>query len=132
MSQLDFDSDDLAQRLEQLSDEERHRQPFGVIGLSADGKVRFYSETESRNSGRGAEPTLGMYFFRHVAPCMNTHAVRGRIEAALAAGTLDLEIGHTGDFADPTRFIRLRAMSAADGGMWLALQRPSAHDSTST
>jgi photoactive yellow protein len=126
---LDFDSHDLAQRLEQLSDQERHSQPFGVIGLSADGKVRFFSETEARSSGRGDEPTLGLYFFRHVAPCMNTHTVRGRIDAALAEGTLDLELGHTGDLTDPTRFIRLRAMSSSDGGVWLALEREPAQRS---
>jgi hypothetical protein len=52
-----------------------------------------------------------------------------RIEEALAAGELHIEIGHAGDFSDRMRFIRVRAMSAADGGIWLALRREG-HDRT--
>jgi photoactive yellow protein len=120
---IDFDDDELPRALDRLSVEERDALPFGLIGLDPEGNVRFYSETEARLSGMGTPPRIGAAFFREIAPCMDTPSFRGRIEEALARGQLDVEIGHTGDFADRKRFIRVRAMSAADGGIWLAMRR---------
>lgn len=128
---IDFDDEALASALEQLSEAERNALPFGVIKLDRHGGVSFYSETEARLSHITELPRAGAAFFRDIAPCMDTPAVRGRIEQALAQGTLDVELGHTGDFADRKRFIRLRAMSAADGGIWLALQRAGRDRGTS-
>lgn len=123
MSEVSFSDPELGQRLDAMTDEERHHLPFGVIGLDPEGKVHFYSATEARLSGSAPRNFHGLHFFDNVAPCMNNEAVRGQIEQARAAGTLDLEIGHTGDFADPNRFFRIRAVSAARGGVWLAHQR---------
>jgi photoactive yellow protein len=120
---IDFDDDALPSVLDRLGPSERHALPFGLIKLDAQGGVSFYSETEARLSGITELPKLGAAFFREIAPCMDTPAFRGRIEQALAQGMLDVEIGHTGDFSDRKRFIRVRAMSSADGGIWLALQR---------
>jgi hypothetical protein len=36
---------------------------------------------------------------------------------------VDIEIGWTGDFDDPERDIRIRVMSASDGGLWLFMNR---------
>lgn len=118
-----FDDDDLAVRLDAMNDEDRHALPFGVIGLDPAGRVRFYSRTEAAQSGYGDRPVLGLDFFVQVAPCFDTDEFRQRIRRELASGRLDIEIGHTGDFADPHRFLRIRAMSAADGGLWLAHER---------
>lgn len=120
-----FDDDDLALRLDAMTDEERHGLPFGVIGLDREGRVRFYSRTEAAQSGYGSRPIHGLEFFLQVAPCMNTPEVRGRMQRGLDSGQLDLELGHTGDFADARRLLRIRAMSAAGGGLWLAHFRPS-------
>jgi photoactive yellow protein len=126
VSNIQFDDDQLARQLDAMGEAERHTLPFGVILLDAEGVVRFYSETEARLSGRGQRRTVGLPFFQRIAPCMDTESFKGRIDAALRAGTLDIEIGHTGDFSDPSRRIRVRAMSAAGGGIWLAHDRSDA------
>lgn len=118
-----FSDDDLPQRLDAMSDAERDALSFGVIGLDDQGKVEFYSRMEREQSGLGGGKVIGLDFFRSVAPCMNNDDVRGAIESALRAGVLDLEIGHTGDFADRNRFFRIRAMNRAAGGLWLAHDR---------
>lgn len=122
-AQPDYDAPDLARRVEALTAEEIDALPFGTIRVDADGQVCLYSRREAQLSGRDLRPTVGLNFFTEIAPCMNTPLVRGRIERALAAGTLDVRLRHVGDFADRTRTLELRALSAAGGGFWLFLRR---------
>ena len=118
-----FDDDMLASGLDRLDADALHALPFGVIRLDADGAVAFYSSTEARQSGRGDLQTVGLDFYGSVAPCMANDDFRGRIERHREQGSLDIEIGHTGDFSDRHRLLRVRAMSAENGGVWLAIQR---------
>jgi photoactive yellow protein len=118
-----FHDDDLAQRLAAMSPDQLNALPFGVIKLDAANRVLFFSATEARLSGYGTAPILGLDFFADVAPCMDTDEFRGRVNRQRAAGEVDIEIGHTGDFSDPNRFMRSRVMSAAGGGLWLANER---------
>ena len=57
---------------------------------------------------------------------MNRPEMKGRIDSALSHGKVDVEIGWVGDFDDPDGEIRIRTVSASDGGLWIALDRPSA------
>jgi photoactive yellow protein len=118
-----FDAPDLARRIESLSREEIDALPFGVIGIAADGTVRLYNATEARQSGFGGRPALGQTFFTDIAPCMNTPVFRGRIEQAMAAGTLEMTMTHIGDFADRRRELLVRVQSAHDGGLWMFILR---------
>lgn len=118
-----FDDPDLAQQVEQLHAHEINRLPFGVIRLDSLGNVEFFSAREAEQSGWDGRPNIGLDFFTRVAPCMNTPAFKGVLDAAIANGSVDAEFLHTGDFADPDRSIRIRALSSADGGVWLFLQR---------
>lgn len=123
MTSVLFDDPAAADVLEDLSPAALDALPFGVIRLDADGKVVLFSRTEAQASGYGDRPAIGAEFFVQVAPCMNTPAFRGRIAAAAGRGRLDLELGHTGDFGDPDRFLRIRVCSARGGGLWLLTQR---------
>jgi len=118
-----FDDPELAFKLDSLSDQELNALPFGVVKLDRELRVRFFSETEARLSGFGVRPVLDLSFFDEVAPCMATSGPRAAAERALADGTLDLELGHTGDFSDPKRLLRCRIVSAADRGLWFAIAR---------
>ena len=118
-----FEARDLARQVEALSDGERDALPYGVIKLDARGVVRVYSRTEAALSGRKGRPTVGLGFFEEVAPCMANPDMRGRVEAAAARGSVDVEIGWIGDFDDPDGEIRIRVMSASDGGLWLFMNR---------
>lgn len=119
----DFDDPDLALRVERLREAEVDALPFGAIRLDSAGVVQAYSQGERRLSGSGGEPRLGRDFFAEVAPCMDTPQFRGRIDRALAAGHLDLEFGHVGDFADREREIVVRVQPASVGGMWIFMRR---------
>lgn len=118
-----FDQPDLARAVEALPVQALDTLPFGAIRLDAEGMVRVYSGAERRLSGSGDRPRLGLDFFREVAPCMDTPRYRGRIDKALAAGTLDIEFGWTGDFADAERSLRVRVQSATGGGCWIFMRR---------
>jgi len=118
-----FDDVNLQSILDSMSEAELHSLPFGVIKLGSDLRVRFFSETEARLSGFGLRPTQNLSFFDEVAPCMVSSGLREAAERALADGSLDLELGHTGDFDDPKRLLRCRILSAADRGLWFAIAR---------
>jgi len=118
---VQFDAGNLAEQIEQLSQYELDRLPFGVILLDRDGTVMFYSETEAQMSGYGEIP-IGKNLFA-ISPCMAAKDFRGRIERAMDDGPVDLEFGWAGDFADPSRDIRLRVMSAHNRGIWIFIER---------
>jgi photoactive yellow protein len=120
-----FTTKDLARAVEALSPEELDRLPFGVIGLDPAGVVRTYSRTEAELSGYRNRPAQGQTFFTDVAPCMNNGYFRGRIEKALKAGTLDISFSFVGDFSDREREVNVRVQSAADGGSWIFIERPT-------
>jgi photoactive yellow protein len=121
---VSFDDTDLGARLDALlslpsaTGSALDALPFGVIRVDATGRVAYYSATESRQSGLRAHNAVGLDFFAQLAPCMNTPRVRGRIVEAAQRGAVDIEVGHTGDFADPDRFLRVRVVSAGGGGYW--------------
>lgn len=123
MSSVNFDQPDLARAIESLRADEIDDLPFGAIRLDAEGAVTYYSEAERRLSGSGAHRRLGLSFFTDVAPCMGTAGYQGRIEQALADGTLDIEFTHVGDFDDRDRELTVRAQSATGGGVWIFMRR---------
>jgi photoactive yellow protein len=124
----DFDDAKLRDALDLLTADEIDALPFGVIGLDAHGVVRIYNKTEAQLSGRKKRPTLNLDFFTDVAPCMNNEYFKGRIEKAQKAGTLEIAFTFVGDFADRGRELKVRVVSARDGGLWICHQRePASH-----
>jgi photoactive yellow protein len=117
-----FETPHLAQCVERLPPDRINALPFGAIRLDQDNNVAFYNDTERRLSGYRKE-VLNHKFFTEIAPCMNNPAFRGRIDRALAAGTLDIKFDQIGDFEDDTRLIRVRVQSASGGGCWIFLLR---------
>ncbi|MET4666011.1 hypothetical protein [Sphingomonas sp. PvP056] len=119
----DFDTPALARAVEALPTAVVDALPFGAIRLNADGTVAFYSAAERRLSGSGSHDRIGLDFFGKVAPCMDNPDFRGRVERASAAGTLDLEFTHIGDFEDRDRELNIRVQPASTGGYWIFLRR---------
>ena len=118
-----FETADLAKQIESFDERSIDALPFGVIRLDAGGAVTFFSKTEREASGYGGRPTIGKIFFTDIAPCMAHEGFRGRLEAARARGTLDLEFSWIGDFADRQRELQVRVQSASDGGVWIFIRR---------
>jgi photoactive yellow protein len=120
---IDFQDRDIAAKVEALSVADRDSLPFGVIRTDAKGVVVFYSQTERTQSGYKSRPALGLNFFLDMAPCTNAAGFRGRIEAARARGMVDIEFGWIGDFSDRERELTVRVQNAADGGLWILINR---------
>lgn len=119
--EVDYDAPDLAARIEQLSQYDLDNLPFGVVRLDPEGVVKFYSETEARQSGYGSRP-IGLNFFE-IARCFGKSDFRARIAQAQEAGAVDLEFALPGDYDDPKREVRVRVQSARNGGVWMFMQR---------
>lgn len=114
-----FDADNLADLVEAMSAEQRNALPFGAIRLDANNIVQFYSDSEARDSGMGQRGQVGRNFFADIAPCFADDDYLGRIERARADGEIDIEMGHIGDFADDESEMRVRIVSAPNGGLWI-------------
>ncbi len=123
MEALDFDTGRLAEAMQRMRPEEVNALPFGAIRLDAAGTVTYYSETERRQSGY-SEAAIGRTFFTEMAPCLDNPQFRGRIEQALARGTLDIAFDYIADFPSGARGVevRVRVQSAGDGGCWIFMQ----------
>lgn len=120
---VNFDAPNLAAEIEQLSPYELDHLPFGVILLDREGTVLFYSKTEARQSGFGKIPT-GQNLYA-LSSCMASDDFQGRITRAMEKGSVDLEFGWTGDFADPKRDLRFRIQSSSANGIWIFVERDS-------
>lgn len=120
---VDFNAQDLAARIEDLSQYDLDHLPFGVILLDREGTVLFYSATEARLSGYAGSP-MGQNFFA-VSRCAGKDDFRGRIMQAMEKGRVDLEFAWPGDYGDPTRELRIRVQSSRAGGLWLFIERDS-------
>jgi photoactive yellow protein len=123
---VQFDANNLVEQIEQLSQHELDYLPFGVILLDREGTVLFYSETEAQKSGYGKIPR-GLNLF-DISPCMAAKDFRGRIQDAMDKGPVNLEFGWAGDYADPTRDLRLRVMSSINDGIWIFIERDNVGD----
>jgi photoactive yellow protein len=119
-----FDTPRLARAVERLLSPAIDRLPFGAIRLDPEGRVTFYSATERRLSGYHGVG-LGQSFFAEMAPCMDNDEFRGRIDAARAAGRLDIAFGYVSHMPSGQRDVELdvRVQSASDGGCWVFLKR---------
>ena len=118
---IDFDAPNLSEQAENASESELDNLPFGVIRLERDGTIQFYSATEARLSGYGANPH-GKNLFA-ISRCFGSDAFRGRVERAMQQGPVDLEIGWPGDYGDPNRELRIRVQSSSGDGLWLFIER---------
>ncbi len=121
---IDIDMPDLAAAVERLSPEEINTLPFGAIRLDPEYNVVFYSDVERQASGYRKE-VLGRPFFLEIAPCLDTVQCRGRIDAALARGTLDISFDHVADMPSGAQDVDLhvRVLAASGGGCWIFTQQ---------
>ena len=120
---LDIDMDRLVEAVEALSPEQINALPFGATRLDPEGRVVFFSDAERQYSGFRKE-ALGRSYFADIAPCLDTPKFRGRIDQALARGSLDITFDHTSDLPSGARDVdmHVRVQSATSGGCWIFVQ----------
>ena len=118
---IDFDAPDIVRRVEAFTQHALDQLHFGVILLDRHFVVRFYSATEARENGYGMEP-LGRDFFE-VSRCDDKADLRARWIRAMEQGPVDFDLSRTGDLANPKRELRMRIVSARNGGLWIFVER---------
>lgn len=64
---------------------------FGITRLDSTGTVRFFNKAEARFTSRRAEDTIGLNFFREVAPCAAVRNFQGRFDEFVTAPELTSE-----------------------------------------
>lgn len=114
LNQIDFDS---------LGEAGLNALPLGVIQLNAEGIVTFYSEGETRISGRPATRCLGRNFFLDLAPCANGPEFYGRFQSLVQ----EKRTSESFDFFFTFYVPRLRALidfraTKAPGHYWLIVR----------
>ena len=97
--------------LNDLSAEEINALPFGVVGLSREGVVEVYSQTESTLAGIASESVMGTQFFLTTAQCMNNFMVAQRLEDE---AELDTILDYVLTFRMRPTVVRLRLLKRAE------------------
>jgi photoactive yellow protein len=85
-----FGADDTANAFARLSEQELDSISFGVIQVDETGRILIFNAAESSIAGIARKAALGKNFFTEVAICTNESGFRGRFEAGVKAGTLDI------------------------------------------
>ncbi len=84
MVSIDYEKMDfekiLLDELDVMTKKQADRLPFGVVGMSRDGLIELYNQTESNLAGLPAASVMGEPFFSNVGQCMNNWMVAQRFE----------------------------------------------------
>lgn len=122
-----FDTLDILNIIDGLSDVELDALEFGVIGFDQDGVVRRYNLFESKLAGLSRDRVIGSTLFTVVAPCMNNFMVAQRFEDAMVArGSLDASIDYVFTLRMRPVSVRLRLLAAPELAHRYVLVRRSA------
>jgi len=91
-----------------LTEAEVDKLPFGLIELSADGRIRDYGTEEGRRAGFSASTVRGMHFFLDIAPCTRDSEFQRRWDALMEAGEGTDDFEFVFAFRDGHREVRVR------------------------
>jgi len=104
MEFIEFGKSDIENALSAISDDQLNKLAFGAIQLDGAGKILQYNATEGSITGRDPKAVIGKNFFTDVAPCTNTSAFKGVLDAGVKSGTLNTMIEYVFDYnMAPTR-----------------------------
>ncbi len=68
-------------RIDALNDDELADFPLGIARLALDGTVLLFNRAEEIFANRRADETIGLNYFRDVAPCAAVRDFQGRFTA---------------------------------------------------
>ncbi|UDL93671.1 hypothetical protein LGH83_13990 [Lichenihabitans sp. PAMC28606] len=88
--------------------------PFGVVGLSPEGLVKVYSQTESRAAGLSLDSVLNTHYFATIAQCMNNFMVAQKFEDE---ATLDTMLDYVLTLRMRPTPVKLRLLKGSDASL---------------
>lgn len=74
----------IGQEISGMSEAELDAYPLGIIRLDRHAKILYYNPTQAEFAQRDRAKTLGLNFFRDVAPCAAVREFQGRFDAFVA------------------------------------------------
>ncbi len=103
-----FDSQNPANEMARMSEEEIDELAFGAIEVDGSGKILRYNAAEGDISGRSPSEVIGKNFFKEVAPCTDTADFEGRFSEGVRLGSLDVQLNYTFDYRMSPTQVRVR------------------------
>jgi len=91
------------QEVDGLTNTELDALPFGAIQLDVSGNILQFNEYEANLSNRRAPETVGLNFFRDVAPCTNVQEFHGRFLEGIRTGSLQVTFPYQFNFKHMAR-----------------------------
>ena len=120
---LEFEDDELGEKLRHTSEEKLDRAPFGIIRVDDDGLVEFFNQYESELSGMEPEEVRGRNFFTQVAPCTNNRLFRGRFKKGVRRGELDETFTYTYTYKMRPTLVDVHLYRDEAGQNWITVQK---------
>lgn len=116
---LQFEDEDLGEKLQHASEEQLNEASFGVIQVDDEGRVEFFNEYESDLSGMDPEEVQGQNFFTQVAPCTNNRLFRGRFKKGVGRGDLNETFTYTYTYKMRPTLVDVHLYRDESGTNWI-------------
>ena len=124
MERVNFGSDDIGNKLAEMSDKDIDNLAFGAINLDKNGTILSYNKPEGEITGRKPEEVIGKNFFTEVAPCTKTDEFFGKFQEGVKSGNLSTMFEYTFDYQmKPTKVKVHMKKSLNDDSYWVFVKR---------
>lgn len=123
VDELNFEDDDLGEKLRHASDDQLNSTTFGIIQVDDEGVVQFFNQYESKLSGVDPEEAEGRNFFTQVAPCTNNRLFRGRFKKGVRRGELDETFSYTYTYKMRPTLVDVHLYRDEAGNNWITVQK---------
>jgi photoactive yellow protein len=120
---LDFEDDDLGERLRTCSVDELNDAPFGIVAVDDDGVVEFYNRYESEMSGVERNQAVGKNFFTQLAPCSNNRIFLGRFKKGVRTGEMDERFNYTFTYKMRPTLVDIRLYRDEASNNWILVRK---------
>lgn len=120
---LQFEDEDLGEKLRHASEEQLNDASFGIIQVDDEGLVEFFNEYESNLSGMDPEEVQGENFFTQVAPCTNNRLFRGRFKEGVRRDELDETFTYTYTYKMSPTLVDVHLYRDESGNNWITTKK---------
>jgi methyl-accepting chemotaxis protein len=123
-SSIRFNSRDLEETLDSLTQEDMDALSFGAVEVDKDGKILRYNKAEGEITGRNPRDTIGKNFFKDIAPCTDSLEFSGQFHKGVREGHLNTMFEYTFDYEmRPTKVKVQLIKGQISNSFWLFVKR---------
>lgn len=120
---LNFEDDDLVDKLSDLPREALDSAPFGIVQVDDDGIVQFYNQYESNLADVDPEDALGKNFFTQLAPCSGNRLFHGRFKKGVKKDALDEQFTYTFTYKMSPTLVDVRMHRDEEERNWVLVRK---------